>query len=156
MRAELLIIGAIVIAFCWLLTRGRRRPIVKLLGKPTEEIKVNVTWNGSSLDIDVNPGCAEITRGRAVLWHHDVESLRVLPKPPSPDNAPWPFRDKNPPEAGKGEPVDSGPMEDTPVMDKPSGYTLIMRVKRPSGGFEVIRLDPDIIIREDRKTEKFS
>jgi hypothetical protein len=156
MLAELLFVGAIVIVVCWFLTRGRRRPPVPLLGKLTDRVDVNVKWNGSSLDIDVVPGCAEIPRGGEVSWHHDTESLQVVPKPPSPDNAPWPFVNANPPEAGRGEPVKSSPMKDNPEMDKTSGYTLIMRVKRPSGGFEVIRLDPDIIIREERITEKFT
>jgi hypothetical protein len=154
MRAELLFIGAIVIAVCALLTRWRRRPIAPLLGGLTDRIDVNVKWNGDSLDIDVVPACAEIPRGREVSWYHDVESLRVVPKPRVKDRDPWPFVNKEPPEAGQGEPVRSGPMGKDPVIDKAYGYTLVMRVARPDGsGSDVIRLDPDIIIREDRKIE---
>jgi hypothetical protein len=157
MRAELLFIGAIVIAACWFLTRSRRRPTVPLLGKLTDRVDVSVKWNGNNLDIDVVPGCAEIPRGREVSWYHDVESLKVVPKPRVKDRAPWPFVNKQPPEAGKGEPVHSGPMEQDPVIDKAYGYTLIMSVARPTGsGLEVIRLDPDIIIREDKTVEKFT
>jgi hypothetical protein len=157
MRAELLFIGAIVIAVCGLLTRWRRRPPTPLLGKLTDRIDVKVKWNGDSLDIDVVPGCAEIPRGKEVSWYHDVESLTVVPKPRVKDRDPWPFVNKKPPAAGKGEPVRSGPMEQDPVIDKAYGYTLIMRVARPNGaGFDIIRLDPDIIIREDRITEKFT
>jgi hypothetical protein len=158
MRAELLFIGAIVIAVCGLLTRGRRRrPPTPLLGRLTDRIDVKVKWNGNSLDIDIDPACAEIPQGQEVSWYHDVESLMVVPKPVAKDRAPWPFVDKEPPEAGKGKPVNSGPMETNPVLDKAYGYTLVMRVARPNGsGIQVIRLDPDIIIRDDRTTEKFT
>jgi hypothetical protein len=154
-RSDLLFIGALAAAVLGLvITRGRRRRGAPLLGRLTDRIDVTVTWNGNDLDIDVVPSCAEVKLGGSVRWYHNDEKLQVLPKPASP--TPWPFQNPNPPEAGKGEPVNSGPMKDHPVLDKASSYGLIMRVPRPNGpGHQIIRLDPDIIIREETFREKF-
>jgi hypothetical protein len=157
-RPDILIIGAIVAAVLGLvITRGRRRHAPPLLGTLTDRIDVSVTWNGDNLDIAVVPSCAEIRRGGSVRWYHNVEMLEVVPKPPSPGNAPWPFINQNPPPAGPDQEVESGPMKPDPVVNKASGYTLIMRVQRPNGpGNQIIKLDPDIIIREDKLRESFT
>jgi hypothetical protein len=162
MLAELLFVGAIVIVVCWFLTHGRRRPTVPLLGELTDRIDVTVKWNGPNLDINVKPKCAEIKEGAQVSWYHDVDGLQVVPNPVLPGDkkkVPWPYV-KAPQKAGKGQPVRSGPMKGKPELElnKLSGYTLVMDVS-PADGTPIrqIRLDPDIIIREeDRKSKKTS
>jgi hypothetical protein len=144
MRAESLFLGAIAIVTVGLIaTRGgRRRP--PLLGTLTKKIVIDVTRNGDSLDIDVTPSCAEIREGQEVTWEHNVDHLQVVPK------GGWPYLHP-PTEAGKGVPARSGPMRPYPTLNRAFPYLLILRKQWPGHPprTEVIKLDPDIIIRDD-------
>lgn len=142
MRAESLFIGVIAIVTVGLIaTRRRRTP---LLGTLTKEIDIKVTRNGDNLDIDVTPSCAEIGVGQTVKWTHNVHRLKVIPK------GGWPYI--NPPsEGGQGQPAHSGPMRPYPTLNKAFPYRLILHTEIPGNPPrpQIIKIDPDIIIREE-------
>jgi hypothetical protein len=100
----------------------------------TVTVRVNVSRQGNTLRIDIDPSTVEVRRNETVEWEHDADELVIEAK------GEWPF-DDGPPRAPKGQPARSGSVRgNAPHRRYRYGIRLTL-------GAETIIIDPDIIIR---------
>jgi hypothetical protein len=142
---ESLFIGIIAILAVALIATRRRHRRVPLLGKLTEEIDVKLTWKGDNLEIDVEPGCAEVAKGKEIRWTHNADRLQVQAK------GAWPYLNTSA-DGGRGKPARSGSMRPDPTLDKAYPYSITLHTERPGNPPRpfIIKIDPDIIIRQEK------